>query len=543
MREEQPATNDRPPTTDDSQPGVPGGEAEAGSFVVRPSSFVLRRSSVVVRPAIWVALLLLAVYLLCTGGQPFISDGEVMLITSMRMVDERTVSLPEGAAIYPQTVRRSDGYVFSKYAPGQPLAAAPLYALGRYAIGRAIGAGASAFYVGRFFALLLPALATALTGGLLCAWASALYRSTRMGAALGLLYGLGTLAWPYSRFFFSEPLFTACLALAALAIRSRRPLLAGLALGYAVFTRVGGAALLPAFVLYVWLTCADERPATNDQRRVSSWSLGVGRRPVVLRQFLWMALGGLPFALALLAYNWVRFRTLAEQGYANEGFTGNLLEGLYGLLLSPGKSVFLYVPLLLALPWAIAPFARRHRPEAALIGALAAITLAQSALWWIWWAGWGWGPRFLVPLMPFLTLMLGALLQRRAWRYAIGLLLLPLSMLVNLLGILVDFNPYLIELTHGDMAREAIYLYQPAFSPILAHLRRLDLGSVPIVSFALDDPRIGFPQPWAALVSASFVVLLVVSIIGIWRSVRETKRRRGVGLGEGEALRKTPPTT
>ena len=73
--------------------------------------------SFVVRPAVWSGLLLLAIYLLCTGGQPFISDGEVMLITSMRIVDERTVSLPDGAAIYPQTVRRSDGYVFSKYAP------------------------------------------------------------------------------------------------------------------------------------------------------------------------------------------------------------------------------------------------------------------------------------------------------------------------------------------------------------------------------------------------------------------------------------------
>jgi len=241
-----------------------------------------------------------------------------------------------------------------------------------------------------------------------------------------------------------------------------------------------------------------------------------------------MALGLLPFALAMLGYNWVRFRALAERGYAGEGFTGDLLVGLYGLLLSPGKSVFLYVPLLLALPWAVVPFARRHRPEAALICALAPITLAQSALWWIWWAGWGWGPRFLVPLMPFLTLMLGVLLERRAWRYAIGALLLPLSIGVNLLGILVDFNTYIAELTRGELSREAIYLYQPAFSPIVAHLRRLDLGNIPIVSFDLSDPQIGFPQPWAALVSASFVALLVVAALGVWRSIRAPSR--GVAL-------------
>jgi hypothetical protein len=499
---------------------------------------------IVRRPALWTGLLLLAAYLLVTGGQPFISDGEVMLITTMRIVDERTVSLPEGASIYPQTVRRGDGFLFSKYGLGQPLAAAPLYASGRYALGRALGAGEAAFYIGRFLALLLPALATALAGALLCAWAARLYGSAHIGVTLALLYGFGTLAWPYSRFFFSEPLFTACLVLAALSIHARRPFVAGLALGYAVLTRVGGVVLLPAFLLYLWLALPDDRRKTIDDRKKASPSSTVDRPSsaaggmllAFVRQCLWLALGGLPFALALGGYNWVRFRALAERGYANEGFTGNLLEGLYGLLLSPGKSVFLYVPLLLALPWAALPFARRFRPEAVLIGCLAAITLAQSALWWIWWAGWGWGPRFLVPLMPFLVLPLGVLLARPLWRKLIGLVLLPLSVAVNLLGIVVDFNTYIIELTHGDMAREPIYLYQPAFSPILAHLERLDLANLPIVSFALGSPEIGFPQPWATLVSASFVALLVSAALGLWRSLSAPTRNLGRVLGEGEAL-------
>ncbi|MBK9942076.1 MAG: hypothetical protein IPP13_10705 [Kouleothrix sp.] len=471
--------------------------------------------------ASWAGLLLLAIYLLSTGGQPFISDGEVMLITSMRLVDERTVSLPEGAAIYPQTLRRADGYLFSKYGLGQPLAAAPLYAFGRYLLGAAIGAGPGAFYVGRFVALLLPALATALTGGLLCVWATRLYRSVYTGVALALLFGIGTLAWPYSRFFFSEPLFTACLLLAALAIETRRPLLAGLACGYAIFTRVGGLVLLPALLAYLWLSCAEAYPAPTGESRLAG---APGRRlsarqGLFVRQCLWLAVGLAPFALMLAGYNWVRFRTPLERGYAGESFSGNLLEGLYGLLLSPGKSVFLYVPLLLALPWAIGPFARRFRPAAALIGLLVAITLVQSALWWIWWAGWGWGPRFLVPLMPFLVLPLGTLLERPAGRRAL-LGLLPLGLFVNLLGILVDFNQYIDQLTRGEISREAIYLYQPAYSPILAHMRMLNLSSIPIVSFGLSQPQFGFPEPWATLTSAGFVALLVLAAAGLWRALR-----------------------
>ncbi|MFN8568699.1 MAG: hypothetical protein U0Z44_14565 [Kouleothrix sp.] len=79
------------------------------------------------------------------------------------------------------------------------------------------------------------------------------------------------------------------------------------------------------------------------------------------------------------ATSWVRFRTPLERGYAGESFGGNLLEGLWPAA-KPRQSVFLYVPLLLALPWAIGPFARRFRPAAALIGLLVAITLVQGAL-------------------------------------------------------------------------------------------------------------------------------------------------------------------
>lgn len=492
-------------------------------------------------PSVWLGLLLLALYALCAGGQPFISDGEVMLITAMRIVDERTVSLPEGAAIYPQTLRRADGYVFSKYGLGQPLAAAPLYAFGRYLLGQRIIGAAEPFYVGRFVALLLPAFATALTGALLCAWASGLYRSARIGLALGLLYGIGTLAWPYSRFFFSEPLFTAALVLAGLLIARGRPLLAGLAFGYALLTRVGGLALLPALLGYLWLTTGEDRGGKIEERtgqlsifnRLSS-ILGERAWRFLLKCF-WFGLGIVPFALAMAGYNWVRFRSLAERGYAGEGFTGNLLEGLYGLLLSPGKSVFLYVPLLLALPWAIGPFARRFRAEAALAGMLAAITLVQSALWWIWWAGWGWGPRFLVPLMPFLVLMLGALLapgpetrpaaENRATRLrhvpaTCLAALLTLSVGVNLLGILVDFNPYIAELTGGDMAREAIYLYQPARSPILAHLARLGQAPPPVVGFTLGDPLVGMPQPWAGAITLALIGLLLVAGARVWQLSR-----------------------
>jgi hypothetical protein len=294
-----------------------------------------------------------------------------------------------------------------------------------------------------------------------------------------------------------------CLLLAAVGLAAGWPLAGGLALGYALATRIGGVFVVPVFLLYAWLY----------RHR--------------LRDMLWLLVGLLPGGVLIVLNNWVRFRALTEQGYGGEGFTGNLLEGLAGLLFSPGKSLFLYVPLLVALPFAVLPFARRFRAEAVLVGGLTLTLLVQSALWWIWWGGWGWGPRFLVPLMPFLVLPLGVLLERRAWRWIIGLGLLPLSVAANLLGILVDFNTYLSEVTRGEFAREQLYLWQPLHSPLLEHARRLDLREAPIVSFQLSRSDIGFPEPAATLLSIGIIVLVLGALAGLWRTVRQTPWQAG----------------
>jgi hypothetical protein len=423
-----------------------------------------------------------------------------MLLSAVQLIDEQRISLPDYAAAFPQVVTGVDGQIVSRYGIGQPLLAAACYWFGRYVIGWYVFPGSDDFQVGKSIALLLPAIATACTAGILAQWASTLYNSAHRGVLVALLYGIGTLAFPYARFFFSEPLFTACLVLAAYAIFTHRPLTAGLAAGYAVATRIGGIVLIPALLIYAWLKGYPRQKLTR------------------------LLVGLLPGIGLVLLHNWLRFHSLVEQGYAaDKGFTGDVIVGLYGLLFSPGKAVFLYVPLLLVIPAALSRFARRFPAETLLIGMLTSITLIQSALWWMWWAGWGWGPRFLVPLMPLLTLTMGSLLDHRSWRILIIGLLLPLSLAVNLAGILVDFNDYLSEITHGSLAREAIYLFDPMASPILAHIQRLDLTAIPIVSFDLSHPRVGFPPEVAPLLSLGIVALIIVALVNLFLTLYPTR--------------------
>ncbi len=50
---------------------------------------------------------------------------------------------------------------------------------------------------------------------------------------------------------------------------------------------------------------------------------------------------------------------------------------------------------------------RTHRWATALILAVSAVYVLLYGKWFMWHGGYSWGPRFLVPLMPFLALLTG----------------------------------------------------------------------------------------------------------------------------------------
>ena len=114
-----------------------------------------------------------------------------------------------------------------------------------------------------------------------------------------------------------------------------------------------------------------------------------------------------------LAYNGVRFGNPFDTGYhfeSGEGFTTPIWQGFWGLIFSPYRGVFWHTPLFLASLFAYIPFLRRHRSEGIAIGGLSLILVLVYSAWWMWWGGFAWGPRFLVPLTPFWVLLLAPLL-------------------------------------------------------------------------------------------------------------------------------------
>jgi hypothetical protein len=130
-------------------------------------------------------------------------------------------------------------------------------------------------------------------------------------------------------------------------------------------------------------------------------------RPGWPRLLAWAALGFVPGAVALGWYGWVRWGSPFATGYegVTHGFWNeNPLTGLWGFLLSPGKSVFLFSPPLLLALFGLPRFLRRHRE----IGWALALTVLPIVLiysrYLYWSADWSWGPRYLVFALPALLL-------------------------------------------------------------------------------------------------------------------------------------------
>ncbi len=163
-----------------------------------------------------------------------------------------------------------DGQVYSKKGPAPAFAAVPWYLTLR-------AFGLLDFTTGLLQSTLLwNGIVTALTAALLWLTAVRLGYNDRTGAALGLLFGLTTIAWPYANHFFGEPLSAFSLLLAFYGIlswlRTQRAgwmVLAGIGAAMAIATVTAHALLIGVLGLYAlagwWFsnnhaTTGDESP-------------------------------------------------------------------------------------------------------------------------------------------------------------------------------------------------------------------------------------------------------------------------------------------
>jgi hypothetical protein len=243
---------------------------------------------------------------------------------------------------------------------------------------------------------------------------------------LTIALGLGTLCWRYAITDFTEELQATLLLLTLDGTMSRTRgglVRAGGALGFLLLIKASHVIFAPLFALYV-IACAEGA----FRRRIVDVSLFAA--PVVCG-----------FTI-ILFYNFARFGTPFETGYGAEAHDFSIARvptTLPALLLSADKGVFVFCPVLVLGLVGLRAFFRERRAEALLVSGVFLANLFFLSTFVSWVGGQCWGPRYLVPTIPFCLLpaafWLGRNQSRR--RFAIAAVLTAISFVVQVPGAFV----------------------------------------------------------------------------------------------------------
>lgn len=325
-----------------------------------------------------------------------------------------------------------NGHYYSDKAPGTSFLAVPVYAAVRpllqtapvqqlierigssAAFGETLRPDGSGLATDKvYFALVLMivslvtvAVPAALLGVVLYRFLALFGLGAGWRMVIALIYGLATPAFPYSNAFIGHQQVAAMLFGSfwmAFLIGQRRlsprwSLVIGVLLGWTLITEYPAALIVAAVGLYLLAVLPDRR-----------WIVGA-------------ALAGVPPLALMMGYNYAIFGTVLPVGYKyselwqaehQTGFmslAGPNREALWGITFGVHRGLFLLAPVLLI---GLAGFVAwwrtgAHRRELAVCAWAVASFLLFNGSSVMWSGGFGVGPRYLVPMLPFLAFGIGA---------------------------------------------------------------------------------------------------------------------------------------
>lgn len=515
-------------------------------------------------------VLVCGVYLLIYRGWPMSGDEIFLFDSAQNFAREgrfyRTLGYDDAALPGYQFTPDANGVPWLRpvQEPLMPLLAAPLVLLGR-----ALPETGVMHVVWLFNGLVIALTAVSLYAiGLRWGYPPA------AGWLLGLLYAVSTNAAFYGRLLFREPLLALLLLWAfALALELQKQpgetgnqrrhwptgLLLALIFGAALLTKVVVLLCLPG--LLVVLLPPGERLRAHKGYYGGLLAAGTLAAAGFVAGLGGTGLGG-------------RYDLGGGLDYLRRIQWPYVAESLLGYQVSWGRSLWLYSPVLLAGLAGAARLVRRGQWRIVLGPALTVLIFNAwygVALTVDWLGGWGWGPRYMVPLLPVMLLwllpVLAELPTMKTWRRLALAGLAAAGAGMQLLGMAVPLSNYYTDLFLNDKIydfslirldragveaqwgwMDAIWTWQ--WSGIKYHLERLDVSRLdvawdaaspwwigPLLALGVMAGAAGWGA-WnlrgraaslrpAAVITLSLLALLAAAAAGGLVSLREDARYTG----------------
>jgi len=119
-----------------------------------------------------------------------------------------------------------------------------------------------------------------------------------------------------------------------------------------------------------------------------------------------------------------------------------ILSSSFGMLFAPGVGLFIFSPILITVFFSFPDFFRKHRSECLLFLSFLVLNIFYHAEMQNWHGLSAWGSRYLLMLIPFLLIPLGASLEQRNKKF-----MLLLILILGTLGVLFNLS-YVIQDVH-----------------------------------------------------------------------------------------------
>jgi len=373
----------------------------------------------------WLFLLLACTYALLSSGRVRTPDEYMPFFQAQSLLERGSTAIPQAVNarnLYGAFDRQ--GQPRAPYPAGQAFVSLPLLLIGKFVLAHLPGVPGSweaVFYTQVFAAVVTSAVFAAAAMALFFLTLLELDASLNHAFLVTLCVAFGTLVFPYSGYFFSEPYTAAILMAAIYAVVSTPP-------EPLSFSRASLVGVLLGLV--VWI-----RPTMLLATGVFAIAMLLRERLKTIRRVAIVCAIPAVSGLLYLLSNKIVFGSALNFGYPEtEDMLGKHLNsfhtpfyvGLEGLLVSPGKSIFIFMPVLILAILGIRQLWIRERAVAAIAVGLPLLYLLFYMRYTQWEGGFCPGPRYLLPFLVPTCLALGPLVEQGQPRFRHWLLALAL---------------------------------------------------------------------------------------------------------------------
>ena len=281
------------------------------------------------------------------------------------------------------------------------------------------------------FSVMINPLVMALTMLIFFNFCYLLTNSVKKALISSILLGNATILWVYSSSYWTQPIVSFCLFAAFYFLYRFRSdsrinflIFAGILTGYSYITRYPSVLSLPFFIFYI------------------IGSNGNNRRKKI-KYLVFFSIPLFVFLFIQMYWNYYRFGSPFDLGVFRLPFTPRIfLTYLTGMLFSLSRSIFVFSPPLILGLFGLRRFFRDHRLEVVVIVGIPFVFLIFYSLFGfgISLIGTAWGPRYLVPIVPFLLLPVCIFLNRNLWIRMLTIVIFIIGLFIQFVAVFQPFR-------------------------------------------------------------------------------------------------------